>query len=319
MINPIQPFLDYQAVFIVDGGLATELEWRGYDLDDELWSAKFLLDDPEAIKAVNLDYLRAGADCIVSASYQATIPGLMRRGLTPTEAENLLRFSVQIAQEARDEFWATLENREERLRPLVGASIGPYGAYLANGAEYTGDYDLDATQLADWHRPRWHIFANSGADLLACETIPSFAEAEALHHLLQETPHTPAWIAFSCSDGKHISDGTPLAECARLLDDLPNLVAIGVNCTPPRLMPSLITAVQSATDKAIILYPNSGEGYDVKTHSWLGETDPSAYGTISREWRKLGAALIGGCCRTRPSHIQQIRDRTRPLRQERNP
>ena len=175
-----------------------------------------------------------------------------------------------------------------------------------------GDYDLDAGGLANWHRERWHILANSGADLMACETIPSYAEAEALKTLLIETPELPAWISFSCKDGTHISDGTPIVECVALLNDLPNLVAVGVNCTPPRLMPSLIAAIQSATQKHIILYPNSGEGYDATSKSWIGDTDPSEYGTISREWRKLGASLIGGCCRTRPTHIQQIRDRTKP-------
>ncbi len=313
MKNPIQPFLDYQGVFIVDGGLATELEWRGYDLNDELWSAKYLLENPAALKQIHLDYLWAGADCVTSATYQATLPGLMHRGLSQQEAVDLILFAVDLACEARDEFWAVATNHVNRLRPLVAASIGPYGAYLANGAEYTGDYDLDAIRLTNWHRERWHILAQSNADLIACETIPSYPEAVALHQLLQETPDVPAWISFSCRDGQHISDGTSLADCAALLDDAPNLVAVGVNCTPPRLMPELITAVQSATHKPIILYPNSGEGYDAQHHCWIGDTDPSEYGTISREWRKMGASLIGGCCRTRPSHIQQIRDRTRPL------
>lgn len=313
MQNPIQPFIEYQGVFIVDGGLATELEWRGYDLGDELWSAKYLLEDPGAIQQVNRDYLWAGADCIVSATYQATIPGLMRHGLTEAEAEDLLRFSVKLALDARDEFWVDEANHHNRLRPLVAASVGPYGAYLANGAEYTGDYDLDADGLAEWHRQRWHILATSGADLMACETIPSFAEAEALRHLILESPNTPAWVSFSCQDGQHISDGTPIAQCAELLDTLPNLVAIGVNCTPPRLMPALIKEIQASTNKPIILYPNSGEGYDADTKRWVGDTEPSEYGTISREWRKLGASLIGGCCRTRPSHIQRIRDRTKPI------
>lgn len=313
MQNPIQPFLDYQGIFIVDGGLATELEWRGYDLSDELWSAKYLLENPAALKQINLDYLQAGADCVTSATYQATLPGLMRRGLSHQEAVDLLIFAIDLACAARDAFWADETNRVNRLRPLVAASIGPYGAYLANGAEYTGAYDLDTAALADWHRERWHILAQSNADLIACETIPSFAEARALYQLLRETPESPAWVSFSCKDGQHISDGTPLAECATLFDNAPNVVSVGVNCTPPRLMPELMTAVQSATRKPIILYPNSGEGYDAQNHCWIGDTDPSEYGTISREWRKMGASLIGGCCRTRPSHIQQIRDRTKPL------
>jgi homocysteine S-methyltransferase len=196
---------------------------------------------------------------------------------------------------------------------LVAASVGPYGAYLADGSEYTGIYNLDEAGLLSWHRPRWEILAQSGADLLACETIPALAEAKALRQLLLETPNMPAWMSFACQDGSRISDGTPLADCVRLLNDLPNLVAVGINCTPPRFLPDLITAVQASTDKLIIVYPNSGEQFDPETKTWLRQSDPSEFGTFSREWRKLGAQLVGGCCRTRPAHIQQIRDRTRPM------
>jgi homocysteine S-methyltransferase len=311
--NPIEPFLAYQNLFILDGGLATELEARRHNLDDPLWSARILLEQSEAIRQVHSDYLHAGADCIISASYQASLPGLLARGLNEREAADLIRFSVQLAIEARDQFWAVMANRRRRLRPLVAASVGPYGAYLANGSEYTGNYDLDEAGLLAWHRPRWEILAQSGADLLACETVPSLAEARALRQLLLETPHLPAWMSFACKDGAHISDGTPLAECARLLDDVPNLVAVGINCTPPRFLPELITAVQTHTNKHIIVYPNSGEQYDAATKTWLGQSNPAEFGTISREWRRMGALLIGGCCRTGPAHIQQIRDRTRPV------
>ena len=310
--DPIEPFLAYQNTFILDGGLATELEARRHNLNDLLWSAKLLLEQPEAIRQVHSDYLWAGADCIISASYQASLPGLMARGHNETEAANLIRFSVRLAIEARDQFWAIMANRRERLRPLVAASVGPYGAFLADGSEYTGAYDLDEVGLLEWHRPRWEILAQSDADLLACETIPSLAEAKALRQLLLETPEMPAWISFACQDGNRISDGTPLAECVHLLDDVPNLVAVGINCTPPRFIPKLITAVQSATNKQIIVYPNSGEQYDAINKQWLGQSNPSEFGTISREWRKMGALLVGGCCRTRPAHIQQIRDRTKP-------
>ncbi|WP_420645191.1 homocysteine S-methyltransferase [Candidatus Leptofilum sp.] len=313
MKNPVRPFLDYQNVFILDGGLATELEARRHNLDDPLWSAKLLLEQPDAIRQVHSDYLWAGADCIISASYQASLPGLLARGLSEAKAADLIRLAMQLAIQARDQFWAIMANRRGRLRPLVAASVGPYGAYLADGSEYTGVYDLDEVGLLAWHRPRWEILAQSGADLLACETIPSLAEAKALRQLLLETPKMPAWMSFACQDGTRISDGTSLADCVQLLNDVPNLIAVGINCTPPRYLPALITAVQNHTTKQIIVYPNSGEQYDSVSKTWLGQSDPSEFGTISREWRKMGALLVGGCCRTRPAHIQQIRDRTRPL------
>jgi homocysteine S-methyltransferase len=309
--NPIQPFLEQQGVFILDGGLATQLEARGADLGDDLWSARLLLDQPDLIRQVHYDYFVAGADCAISASYQATIPGFMKRGLTETAATDLLRLSVQLAIEARDSFWRDEANRVGRLRPLVAASVGPYGAALANGSEYTGDYDLDAEGLFHWHRRRWHILATSGADILACETIPSLAEAKALARLLPETPAVWAWFSFSCRDGQHISDGTPLAECAAYLTEVAQVAAIGVNCTPPPYIPSLIAEVARVSHKPVVVYPNSGEAYDAAHNRWLGLSSAAEFGTFSREWRKAGAALIGGCCRTGPEHIRQIRDRFR--------
>lgn len=313
--NPVKPFLESHGALVVDGGLATELEFRGYDLNDRLWSARFLLEDPAAIRQVHADYLAAGADCIISASYQATVPGFVARGLTEEQAIDLLRLSVQLAVEARDEFWSEPKNRSGRRRPLVAASIGPYGAYLADGSEYTGDYRLGSTEtewidrLLAFHRQRWHILASTEADLLACETIPSRLESQALVQLLAETPGRYAWFSFSCRDGLHISDGSRLVDCLAPLSENEQIVAVGINCTPPRLIPSLIAEAQQVIDKPIIVYPNSGERYDAEGRRWSGESMPAEFGSFSREWRKSGAALIGGCCRTRPDHIRQIRDR----------
>lgn len=321
-INPIIPFVEKHGAFVLDGGLATELEARGCDLSDALWSARLLRDNPEMIKNVHLAYFKAGADCAITASYQATIPGFVAQGMSEFEAIRLIWLSVNLAIQARDEFWSqrrlSLSKYElqqaqpsPRERPLIAASVGPYGAYLADGSEYRGDYELDEDELVDWHRRRWHILARTQADLLACETIPSFAEARAQLRLLQETPERMAWFSFSCKDGTHISDGTPLTKCAAYLDQFEQVAAIGINCTAPRFLAELIQAAFAVTKKPIIVYPNSGETYDVARKQWQGESMPAEFGTLSREWRKLGAAGLGGCCRTRPAHIQQIRDRFR--------
>ena len=316
-MNPLQPFLDKQGAVILDGGLATQLEAHGCDLSDALWSARLLIDNPDLIRQVHLDYFWAGADVCISASYQATLQAFQAHGVPVQEAIRLLRLSVQLVSEARDQFWAHARARSGRLFPLVAASIGPYGAYLANGAEYTGDYDLDEDGLFSFHRQRWHLLARTPADIMACETIPSFAEMRALVRLLQETidapagttASKPAWFSFTAGNTCQISDGTPIAECATYLDKIDQVVAIGINCTPPRHITGLIRAIRAATHKPIIIYPNSGETYDAANNRWLGEAVPAEFGTLCREWRKEGAALLGGCCRTTPAHIQQIRDR----------
>jgi homocysteine S-methyltransferase len=333
MVSPITPFLKANDALVLDGGLATELEKRGHNLDDALWSARLLLEQPAVIQQVHLDYFWAGADCGISASYQATLAGLQARGLTVLQAIDLLRRSVGLVQAARAQFWQEYDQGRractepvevtddgnlssvrrprspKRLYPLVAASIGPYGAALADGSEYTGDYDLDEDALFEWHRQRWHVLARSGADLLACETIPSYNEARALLRLLRETPGVWAWFSFSCRDEVHISDGTPVSQCATLLAEQPQVTAIGVNCTPPRYIGGLIREITAVSTKPVIIYPNSGERYDPKMNQWVGLSDASEFGTVCREWRKAGAALIGGCCRTGPEHIQQIRDR----------
>ncbi|WP_308250139.1 homocysteine S-methyltransferase [Sphaerisporangium fuscum] len=282
-------------VVILDGGLATHLEALGYDLRDELWSAKLLMENPEAILQAHRDYFAAGADVATTASYQASFPAFEQRGRVRHEAQALMQLSVELAKEARDDAGGG----------VVAASVGPYGAYLANGAEYTGDYDLDEDGLIAWHRPRWEVLADSGADLLACETIPSYAEARAIAALLRETPNINAWVSFSCRDGEAISDGTPLAECAALFAGNPQVVAVGVNCTAPSHVKSLIGRL---TESPIIVYPNSGESWDAEDHRWLGIADPVEFGAAAREWRDAGAAYIGGCCRTTPEHIRQIRE-----------
>jgi homocysteine S-methyltransferase len=309
--NPLTPFLVNGGKLILDGGLATEFEQRGFDLSDSLWSARLLRDAPEAIMQVQTDYLAAGADCIATASYQATIPGFVEWGLSVAEAEALIVHSAESAVQARDTFWGKEENKIGRIKPLVAASIGPYGAYLANGAEYTGDYDLDETGLYQFHRRRWQLLAESSADLIACETIPALREARALVRLSAETPGKACWISFSCRNEWQISDGTPLATCAALLDAAPSVVAIGINCTLPRYMTALIGEIKRVSDKPIVVYPNSGELWDAERRCWVEDQDQatlvSAFATQAVSWCEAGATLIGGCCRTTPDHIQALR------------
>jgi homocysteine S-methyltransferase len=307
----LAPFLAAGGSLVLDGGLATELEARGFDLSHPLWSARVLLEAPQAIAAVHRDYLEAGADCIVSASYQATVDGFVREGLSRTAATDLLLLSVRLATETRDAFWADAANRRGRRRPLVAASIGPYGAALANGAEYTGAYDLAEDGLRVFHRDRFRLLAGAGADLLACETLPSAMEARVLASLLAESGPAVAWFSFSCRDGSRISDGTPLVDCARFLDPFPQVLAIGLNCTPPAFAASLVASVAAATDKPVVAYPNSGEDYDPTSKTWAGGA-ASDWARLGGEWRAAGARLVGGCCRTGPGHVRALRSALAP-------
>ena len=306
-MNPIETILNNQSIGIIDGAMATELEGRGCDLNDALWSAKVLLEQPELIRVVHLDYFNAGADIAITASYQATVEGFAKRGLSREQAANLIKKSVQLAQEARDEFWAKEENQIGREYPLVAGSVGPYGAYLADGSEYRGDYKLSEDELIAFHRPRVEALIASGADLLACETIPCGVEARALIRLLAEFPGMTAWFTFTAKDGGHISNGESISDIAAFLDKQPQAAAIGINCTSPLYIPSLIREIKKSTDKPVIVYPNSGEVYDASTNTWHGETSCDSFGMQSKDWYEAGASLIGGCCRTTPGHIREIK------------
>jgi homocysteine S-methyltransferase len=291
---------------LLDGALATELERAGFDLRDPLWSAKVLLDAPQAIAAIHASYFAAGADVATTASYQATFQGFARRGIDARRAGELLQSSVELAMRARDDFWREPRNRAGRVRPLVAASIGSYGAFLADGSEYRGDYGLGRATLFDFHAPRMRALAASGADVLAFETIPCLVEAQALAAVLETLDVSSAWLAFSCRDGAHTSRGERIEDCVAALEAHPQIVAVGVNCTAPRFVTELVTRIRGVTAKPIVAYPNSGERFVAATHSWSGERDVHALGALAREWYAAGARLIGGCCRTTPDDVSAI-------------
>lgn len=290
--------LKRQRPLLLDGGLATQLEAQGCDLDNTLWSASILLDDPQAIVDAGLAYLEAGAECIATASYQASREGFAKLGHSADEADRLMLLSVELAVRARDGF----AGGKAGARPLVAASIGPYGAMLHDGSEYTGNYGVSNEALRLFHEERLQLFDGSEADVLAVETIPSLPEARVLAELLGACD-TPAWISFSCRNGRQISDGTPLAEVAALFAGHPTVVAVGINCTPPQYATALIRILrETLPDKALVVYPNSGEKFNVSDNAWSGDV----VALTAAEWVEAGAKLIGGCCRVGPDQIRAM-------------
>ena len=288
---------------LLDGGLSNELERQGCDLNQKLWSAKLLESNPEAIILAHLAYLESGAQCIITSSYQSTLPGFMALGYDQPSAAGLILTSVQLAEEARNRF---LLLHPFAYKPLIAASIGPYGAYLADGSEYRGDYDISDQALRDFHEPRINLLANTTADIFACETIPSFREAQVLSGILQKI-NKPAWVSFSCKDGKHISDGTPIEECAAYFTHHPTVFAMGVNCTSPSFISELIRSMKTKSgDKKIVVYPNSGAVYHAESKTWVGLSDVSSCEIMVKEWMDLGADIIGGCCGIGPDQIKAM-------------
>lgn len=295
MTTPLDAILAAHGTVVLDGAMGTELGRRGLDLRDPLWSARGLLETPDLVRDVHAAYFAVGADVAISASYQATFPGLAARGLDAEAAAALLRRSVELAREAA----ATFDGPR-----LVAASVGPYGAFLGNGAEYTGVYDLDEDGLVAFHGPRLEALAEAAPDLFALETIPSAVEATALLRVLERIPEMPAWLSFSCRDGAHLCDGSSFADAVASAGAAPSVVAVGVNCTSPLHVTSLVEIAASSTDRPVVCYPNRGAFWEPVRKVWVDPPRQDARPALRPlEWRAAGARLIGGCCGTTPDDV----------------
>ncbi|MFD9428232.1 MULTISPECIES: homocysteine S-methyltransferase [unclassified Streptomyces] len=287
-----------EGAVLLDGGLSNQLEAQGCDLSDALWSARLLADAPEQIEAAHLAYVRAGAQVLITAGYQATFEGFARYGIGRARAEELLARSVELARAAGD-----AARRESPGREIwVAASVGPYGAMLADGSEYRGRYGLTVRELADFHRPRVAALAAAGPDVLALETVPDLDEAEALLRVTEECG-LPVWLSYSV-EGDRTRAGQPLQEAFALAAGREQVVAVGVNCCDPGDVERAVEIAAAETGKPVVAYPNSGERWDAGGRGWTGEStfDPERV----RSWTAAGARLVGGCCRVGPGRIAEL-------------
>ena len=302
--NPIKPILEQKKHMIIDGALASELQRRGCDLNDSLWSAKVLIEQPELIQQVHYDYFKAGADCAITASYQATPMGFAQKGIELEESIKLIKTSVKLAQQAKMQY---LNDIKQDKALLIAGSVGPYGAYLANGSEYTGDYQLSESEFIAFHKDRVTALIDAGVDILACETMPSFLEIKALVKLIQQFPMVNCWFSLTLKDQQHISDGTPLTEVIGYLNGIEQIVSVGINCIALEKVTPALEVLSKLTSKPLIVYPNSGEQYDPTTKQWhKNHHHNCTFANQLDTWIKLGAKLIGGCCQTTPEDIVEI-------------
>ncbi|WP_030602675.1 homocysteine S-methyltransferase [Streptomyces fulvoviolaceus] len=283
---------------VLDGGMSNQLASAGHDLSDELWSARLLMERPEAITEAHLAYFEAGADVAITSSYQATFEGFAKRGIEREQAAELLAQSVELAREA-----ARQAHAKGVTRPLwVAASVGPYGAMLADGSEYRGRYGLSVAELEAFHRPRLEVLAAAGPDVLALETVPDADEAEALLRAVRGLG-VPAWLSYSVA-GDRTRAGQPLEEAFALAAEADEVIAVGVNCCVPEDVDGAIETAARVTGKPVVVYPNSGEAWNAEARAWEGSSTFAPEEV--RGWHASGARLIGGCCRVGPEAITSI-------------
>jgi len=280
---------------VLDGGLSTQLEMRGHDVNDPLWTGRVLLDEPSAVTRAHADYVAAGAEVVISASYQVSRRGFVASGLTESDADAALLSSVHAAREA-----------VEGNRTKVAASVGPYGAILHDGSEYRGRYGLSHAELVDFHTERLAILATGAPDLFAVETIPDVEEARALVTALAEHGDTPAWMTFTAADGAHTSAGQEIEDAIAVATTAPSIMAVGINCTDPRFVTPLLLRMRAATDLPLVVYPNAGGAWNPEDGSWNdAATGPFAPALIE-VWQQAGATAIGGCCGTDADVIRDL-------------
>ncbi|MGC7094686.1 homocysteine S-methyltransferase [Amycolatopsis lurida] len=276
---------------VLDGGLSNQLAADGHDLSGSLWSARLLLDDPQAIVAAHEVYFRAGAQVATTASYQVSFEGFTAAGIDAAKASEALRRSVELAREAAARVGDGLR---------VAASVGPYGAITADGAEYRGRYGLSKAELTGFHRKRLDVLVDAEPDFLAVETIPDLDEAVVLAELVGEYD-VPAWLSYTV-DGARTRAGQPLAEAFAVAAGTGRIVATGVNCSSPSDTGAAIALAARVSGKPVVVYPNSGQEWDAETRTWRGEP---AFGPVE-DWIGQGARLIGGCCQVGPDQIRAL-------------
>lgn len=302
--NPIKNLLNQKNFIIVDGALASELQRRGCDLNDSLWSAKVLFEQPELIRQVHFDYFKAGADCAITASYQATPLGFAKKGINLNDSIALIQKSVELAQQAKQQYLSELDQPKPLL---IAGSVGPYGAYLADGSEYTGAYQLSEEAFMEFHYVRIKALIDANVDLLACETLPSFTEIKALTKVIKQFPKISCWFSFTLKDDQHLSDGTPLSLVVEYLNNIEQIASVGINCIALEKVTRSLNVLNKLTSKPLIVYPNSGEVYDPLIKQW--HPNPQHNCTFANQltnWIESGAKLIGGCCQTTPNDIANI-------------
>lgn len=280
---------------VIDGGLSTQLTALGQDTSGHLWTGRVLLENPEAIRRAHADYVAAGADVVITSSYQVSRRGFEQAGMDAAQADAALRASTLAAREAVAGSGAR-----------VAASVGPYGAILHDGSEYRGQYGLAVAALVDFHRERLDVLADTGPDLLAVETIPDVVEAEALVRVLADHPDLPAWITFSAVDGGRVCAGQAIEEAVTVAASAPSVAAVGINCTDPRFVEELVWRIRAVTALPIVVYPNAGGAWDAADGEWHEAGDTVFPDTVVERWRDAGATAIGGCCGTDTRAISAI-------------
>jgi homocysteine S-methyltransferase len=275
----------------IDGGLSTALENNGNKLNTSLWTGELIRTAPSEITKAHLDFINASSQVIITSSYQLSYLGCGKRGWSDEETDDALRASTQLAKDSVNKSGKDVK---------VAASVGPYGAALADGSEYKGNYGVSKSVLKDFHARRLEVLIATSPDLLALETMPDTVEVEVLLELLSDCP-IPFWVSYSCKAGNQTNAGQSFTDAVALAN---TAIAVGINCTPPELITELLLSAKS--DKPYVVYPNSGRLWDAVKKEWIGSSGAGFNQELINQWKSAGARYIGGCCGIGAAEIAEL-------------
>lgn len=286
---------------VIDGAMSTALEELGYNTQSELWTAAAIIDRPDLIYKVHFNYLKAGADLIMTDTYQANIDAFKKLGYSEPESKGFISHAVKIAQQARDDY-----EKETGKHAYIIGTVGPYGAYLADGNEYRGDYNLSFDEYKSFYYEKIKLIINAGADVIGIETQPKLSETKAILSIIHTLSPIPVYVSFTLKDATHISEGIKLSRAVANVAIDPYVSAIGVNCTKLEIVESALHIMKKVTKKPLIIYPNTSAKYNIKTKKWTKSSNSKDFKDYIIKWYNAGAQLIGGCCTTLPKEINEI-------------
>lgn len=278
-----------ERVLILDGGLSTALEESGYDVSGPMWTGELLLSNPDAITAAHRSFVEAGADILITGSYQISFEGGRSVGWSDDDVERALRNSTAAARLAANE------------DTIVAASIGPFGAHLNDGSEFRGNYGASARAIREFHDRRLDIVLDTEPDMLAIETMPDLDEVRIIMELVEsKSPEIDFWVSFTVREAGTLSGGATFADACAVVERESSAIAIGINCSPLSVITQTLVSVD--TDLPFVVYPNAGQSWDSESMSWAGKPEFATSVNVE-EWVSAGARIVGGCCGYGPGHI----------------
>ncbi|MEP9396124.1 homocysteine S-methyltransferase family protein [Mesorhizobium sp. KR2-14] len=284
-------------VVLTDGGMGQELVRRSKGEPTPLWSAKVLMDEPDLVRGLHAEFIRAGARVITLNTYSATPERLEREG-APELFKPLQRRGIELAKAARD------EAGDAAIAGCLPPLFGSYAPALTISYEKTLDiYRRVVAEQAD------HV------DLFLCETMASADEARAAVTAATESGK-PVWVSWTLADHgePRLRSGESLAAANAALGDMP-LAARLINCCRPEAVDTAFADLLALGGK-VGAYANGFTAVEALKHGGTVDVlharhdlDPAAYADFAIGWAKRGASIIGGCCEVGPEHIAALRDR----------